>query len=46
MGITMNSKIKRPNDLAPKGVRSTIKSDYSFNETFQHIFRESRKPLR
>lgn len=42
----MNSKIKRPNDLAPKGVRSTIRSNYSFNETFQHIFRESRKPLR
>lgn len=42
----MRNQIKRPNDLAPKGVRSTIKSDYSFNETFQHIFRESRKPLR
>lgn len=42
----MNSKIKRPNDLAPKGVRSTIRSNYSFNETFQHIFRESRKQLK
>lgn len=42
----MRNQIKRPNDLAPKGVRSTIKSNYGFNETFQHIFRESRKPLR
>ena len=42
----MKDQIKRPNDLAPKGVRSTIRSNYSFNETFQHIFKESRKPLR
>lgn len=42
----MSKQIKRPLDLAPKGVRSTIKSNYGFNETFQHIFRESRKPLR
>ncbi len=42
----MKDQIKRPNDLAPKGVRSTIRSNYSFNETFQHIFKESRKPLK
>lgn len=42
----MNNQIKRPLDLAPKGVRSTIKSSYGFNETFQHIFKESRKLLR
>lgn len=42
----MKNQIKRPNDLAPKGVRSTIRSNSSFNETFQHIFKESRKPLR
>ena len=42
----MKNQIKRPNDLMPKGVRSTIKSGYGFNETFQHIFKELRKPLR
>ena len=41
----MKNQIKRPLDLAPKGVRSTLKGDYSFNETFHHIFTESRKPL-
>jgi hypothetical protein len=41
----MKNQIKRPLDLAPKGVRSTLKGDYSFNETFNHIFTESRKPL-
>ena len=42
----MKKQIKRPLDLAPKGVKYTIKGNYSFNETFQHIFNESRKPLR
>lgn len=42
----MKKEIKKPNDLAPRGVRSTIKSNYSFNETFQHIFKESRKPMK
>jgi uncharacterized protein (DUF302 family) len=42
----MKNQIKRPHDLAPKGVKYTIKGNYSFNETFQHIFNESRKPLR
>ena len=42
----MKKEIKRPLDLAPKGVKNTIKGNYSFNETFQHIFNESRKPLR
>lgn len=41
----MKNQIKRPHDLAPKGVSSTIKGNYSFNETFEHIFKESRKPL-
>ena len=36
-------KIQRPGDLAPKGVRSTIKSNYTFNETFDHIFKTVRK---
>lgn len=43
----MNKKpkkpIQRPGDLAPLGIRSTVKGDYGFNETFQHIFNESRK---
>lgn len=42
----MKNQIKRPLDLAPRGVMTTIKSNYTFNETFQHIFKESRKPLR
>ena len=25
-------------DLLPKGIKSTIKGDYSFNESFEHIF--------
>lgn len=37
-------EIQRPGDLAPLGVRSTIKGDYGFDETFEHIFKESRKP--
>ena len=36
--------INRPDDLAPKGVRSTIRGDYNFNEVFANIFKESRKP--
>jgi hypothetical protein len=46
MDIRMKNQIKRPLDLAPKGVSSTIKGDYSFNETFHKIFSESRKPLK
>jgi hypothetical protein len=37
-------EIKRTGDLAPKGVRSTFKGNYGFNETFEQIFKESRKP--
>jgi hypothetical protein len=32
------NNVSRPGDLAPKGIKSTIKSEYSFNETFEHIF--------
>lgn len=33
--------IKRPNDLAPKGVRSTYQDQkLSFNETFKNIWKE------
>ena len=39
-----NKGIQRPGDLAPKGVKSTIKGNYSFNEVMQHIFNEGRKP--
>jgi hypothetical protein len=45
MDIRMKNKIKTPHDLAPRGVRSTIKGDYSFNETFNHIFFETKKLL-
>lgn len=40
----MKKQIKRTRDLAPRGVRSTIKGNYGFNETFEKIFKESRKP--
>lgn len=40
----MKKEIKRTGDLIPRGVRSTIKGIYSFNETFEKIFKESRKP--
>ena len=40
----MKKKIKRTGDLAPTGVKSTIKGEYNFNEVFEHIYKESRKP--
>ena len=40
----MKKQIKVPGDLAPKGVKSTIKGNYSFNEVFENIFNQSRKP--
>jgi hypothetical protein len=39
-----NKGIQRPGDLTPKGVKSTIRGNYSFNEVMQHIFNEGRKP--
>jgi hypothetical protein len=38
--------IQRPGDLAPLGVRSTIKGNYGFNEVFEYILKESLKPLK
>jgi hypothetical protein len=43
---TNNKNIQRPGDLAPLGVRTTIKGEYGFNETFEHIFKESRKSMK
>lgn len=40
----MKKQIKTPGDLAPRGVRSTIKGTYGFNEVMEKIFTESRKP--
>lgn len=40
----MKKEIKRTGDLAPRGVKSTIRGNYGFNEVFEHIFTESRKP--
>jgi hypothetical protein len=37
-------EIERPEDLSPRGVKSTIKGTYGFNEVFDHIFNEARKP--
>ena len=39
-----NNEIKRPGDLAPRGVKSTVRGTYGFNEVFEHIFNEARKP--
>jgi len=39
-----SKEIKRPGDLAPRGVKNTIRGTYGFNEVMQHIFNESRKP--
>lgn len=36
--------IKRPGDLAPRGIRSTYGVKHDFNETFKHIFNEARRP--
>lgn len=38
-------EIQRSGDLAPMGIRSTIKGDYGFNETFTHIYQEARKSI-
>jgi len=40
----MKKEIKRKGDLAPRGVKSTIRGTYGFNEVFQHIFIEARRP--
>lgn len=39
-------QIDRPGDLAPLGVKSTVKGNYTFNEVFEHIHKEARKPLK
>jgi len=35
-----NQKIKRSGDLIALGVKSTVKGNYSFNQTFEHIYAE------
>lgn len=40
----MKKSIERPGDLAPKGIRSTCKGAFSFDETFHHIFIQILKP--
>ena len=35
--------IIREGDLKPKGVKYTVRGNYNFNETFEHIFRERLK---
>lgn len=40
----MKKEIKRTGDLAPQGVKSTIRGTYGFNEVFEHIYNEARKP--
>ena len=35
--------IYKEGDLKPRGVKYTIRGDYSFNETFEHIYRERLK---
>jgi hypothetical protein len=33
-----NITIERPGDLAPRGIKYTIKGNYTFNEVFEHIY--------
>jgi hypothetical protein len=40
----MKKQLKRTGDLAPRGVKSTIKGTYGFNEVMEQIFTETRKP--
>ena len=35
-----DNTINREGDLKPLGVKYTIRGDYSFNETFEYIFKE------
>lgn len=35
--------ISREGDLKPLGIKYTIRGNYSFNETFEHIYRERLK---
>lgn len=45
-GTAMSKKkeIIRTGDLAPLGIRSTVRGIYGFRETFEHIFKEANKP--
>jgi hypothetical protein len=38
-----SDKIERTGDLKPLGVKYTVKGNYGFNETFQHMFQERFK---
>jgi hypothetical protein len=38
-----SNKIERSGDLVPKGIKYTIKGNYDFNETFQHMYQERFK---
>jgi hypothetical protein len=38
-----NNMINRDGDLKPLGIKYTIKGEYSFNETFECIFKERLK---
>jgi len=36
----LNKEINRPNDLAPKGIRSTYQTEkLTFNDTFERLWR-------
>jgi hypothetical protein len=35
--------IYREGDLKPRGVKYTVRGDYGFNETFEHIYKERLK---
>jgi hypothetical protein len=35
-----NKQIQRSGDLNPLGVKHTIRGNYTFNETFEHIYQE------
>lgn len=39
----MKNQTKIADDLKPRGIRSTIKGNYGFNDTFNHIFKQFKK---
>lgn len=41
--LNSSNIISRVDDLKPLGVKYTIKGNYGFNETFEHIYRERLK---
>jgi hypothetical protein len=41
--FSKSKDVIREGDLKPRGVKYTIRGNYNFNETFEHIFKERLK---